>query len=381
MGRRQLLAGEEEPFQFVEKLAGGQDPRHIGLPWPGLRPAKDEIAIDDRWQIRVAAPRSPQVDTAVNDLIVFFSGKMSLRPAKVTFTPTAPAGAANDPPHARQGPARRADRAGRLSLLGRRRRGADPWQRRLRRAPRRVVFGRPANAPRRTAAAARRPHPRAPLPPAGDLCGLGRGGRALAPAEIYTDAHLRLISHYGYDAIWLNWYPGPERGQPLPTAIPPGQVAQGTTYQPFTPRLHDLFDSAERFGLEVAILYAAPHPANDAERKVVEDEARRFVREFPKIRTIILLDEGMGSRYHQLGGWLQTCSWLAAGFRRRAPTSAWWPGGIRSPAPTADRSVWDQIMQQFWTCTRQPWWRVCSSGKLSRSPRRRSELLVPRHAS
>jgi hypothetical protein len=57
-GRRQLLDGEEEPFEFVEKLARGDDPRRVGLPWRGLRPAKDEIVIGRDWRICVAAPQS-----------------------------------------------------------------------------------------------------------------------------------------------------------------------------------------------------------------------------------------------------------------------------------------------------------------------------------
>ena len=67
-GRRQLLPGEEEPYAFVDRLAAGEDPRLAGLPWPGQRPAADEIAIGDGWRIQVAAPRSPAVVTAVDDL-------------------------------------------------------------------------------------------------------------------------------------------------------------------------------------------------------------------------------------------------------------------------------------------------------------------------
>ena len=85
-GRRQLLAGAEEPFAFVEKLAGGKDPRYVGLPWPGLRPAKNEFAINDEWQIRVAAPESPQVKTAVKDLVVFFCETMGAAVGSVIWT-------------------------------------------------------------------------------------------------------------------------------------------------------------------------------------------------------------------------------------------------------------------------------------------------------
>ena len=346
VGRRQLLAGEEEPFAFVEKLAAGEDPRHGGLPWSGLRTAADEIAIDDRWQIRVAAPHSPPLDTAVDDLTAFFHREMKL-PLAVTWTsdvrpaprtillaqgkglpggPTAAAGyrysAGDDGVHIHG-----SDPCGVL-------RGAWYLEDLL------MLRGGPLLR-RDTRTREPRYRPRA------TCSAWGGTGELCAPAEIYPDAHLRLISHYGYDAIWLNWYPGPERGQPLPTAIPPGQVPQGTTYQPFTPRLHDLVDRAERFGLEVVILYAAPHPANDAEREVVQEEARRFVREFPKIRTIILLDEGMGSRYHQLDGWLQTCSLLAEAFSAARPEVRVVAWRYSFAARTPDRTVWDQIMQQF----------------------------------
>ncbi len=63
MGRRQLLPGEEEPYAFVDRLAAGEDPRLLGLPWPGEAAADDEITIGDGWRIQVAARaarRSPR---------------------------------------------------------------------------------------------------------------------------------------------------------------------------------------------------------------------------------------------------------------------------------------------------------------------------------
>jgi len=78
-GRRRLLAGEEEPYAFVEALTAGRDPRREGLPWPGVRPAAGEVALVAPWQIHVAAPHSPPVDAAVGDLVDFLRESMRLR--------------------------------------------------------------------------------------------------------------------------------------------------------------------------------------------------------------------------------------------------------------------------------------------------------------
>jgi hypothetical protein len=78
-GRRQLLRDEEEPYTFVESLVAGKDPRHFGLPWPGLKPAADEIVLKSGWKIRVIAPRSPQVETAVDDLRKFLAERMKIK--------------------------------------------------------------------------------------------------------------------------------------------------------------------------------------------------------------------------------------------------------------------------------------------------------------
>ncbi|MBM3889516.1 MAG: hypothetical protein FJ388_10360 [Verrucomicrobia bacterium] len=346
LGRRQLLEGEEEPFEFVEKIARGDDPRRVGLPWRGLRAAKDEIVIGRDWRICVAAPRSPQVETAVNDLAEFFQNCMKLklrvvwepaaRPAAKTIAltqgkdlpdgPTAPAGyryvAGADGVHIH---------------------GCDPngvlrgvWHLEqllmLRGGPMLKPDARtrePRYAPRATCAV---------WGGTGELCG---------PAPVYTDGHLSLISHYGYDAIWLNWYPGPERGRRPPTEIAPGQVPEGTTYQPFTPRLHDLVDRTERYGLQVVILYAAPHPANDQERETLREEARQFLREFPKIRTIILLDEGMGSMRKGRDAWVQTCTMLAQAFCEVRPDVrvVAWRYTFKTGSP--DRAAWDKALEEF----------------------------------
>ena len=77
-GRRQLLPGEEEPYAFIDRLAAGEDPRLAGLPWPGQKPAADEIALGNGWRIQVAAPRSPVVATAVSDLADLLRRRMRL---------------------------------------------------------------------------------------------------------------------------------------------------------------------------------------------------------------------------------------------------------------------------------------------------------------
>ncbi len=341
-----MLRDEEEPFQFVEKLANGEDPRRTGLPWSGLRPVADEIVIGRDWRICVAAPRSPQVETAVEDLVNFFRKSMKLslpvvwgssaRPAAKTITLTQ----GKELPHGPTVPAGHRYVAG---AEGVRIHGCDPngvlrgvWHLEellmLRGGPMLKPDARtrePRYAPRATCAA------------------WGGMGELAGPAPVYTDGHLSLISHYGYDAIWLNWYPGPERGLKPPTEIAPGQVPEGTTYRPFTPRLRDLVDRAERYGLEVVILYAAPHPANEREQETLCAEARQFIREFPKIRTIILLDEAMGSKSKGLPAWTQTCSLLARAFGEARPDVhlVAWRYTFKTSSP--DHVAWDKAMEQF----------------------------------
>jgi hypothetical protein len=175
----------------------------------------------------------------------------------------------------------------------------------------------------------------------------GGTGEVCTPAPVYTDGHLSLISHYGYDAIWLNWYAGPDGDRRPPTEIPPGQVPEGTTYAPYASRLRDLVERAERYGLEVVILYAAPYPRDDQEKRTIQEEARRFVGAFPKIRTIVLLDEGMGSRTHGVGAWLDTCSLLMQAFGEVRPDLrvVAWRYSFKSSSP--DKAAWDKAMEQF----------------------------------
>ncbi len=344
--RRQLLSAEEEPFQFVEKLARGDDPRRAGLPWRGLRPAPGEIVIGNDWRISVAAPRSPQVETAVADLAEFFRKSMKLSlpvvwdssagPSARTITLTQ-GGTLPDGPTVPAG-YRYVAGAGGVRIHGHDPNGVlrGVWHLEellmLRGGPILKPDARtrqPLYSPRATCAT---------WGGTGELCG---------PAPVYTDGHLSLISHYGYDAIWLNWYPGPEHGRKPPTEIAPGQVPEGTTYQPFTPRLRELVDRAERYGLEVVILYAAPHPANDQERETLREEARQFIREFPKIRTIIMLDEGMGSVRKGLQAWTQTCSLLAQTFCEARPDVRVVAWRYTFKTPTPDRVAWDKAMEQY----------------------------------
>lgn len=345
-GRRRLLPGEEEPFQFVEKLAAGEDPRRAGLPWPGIRPEPGEIAMGSDWRICVAAPRSAQAVTAVDDLARFFNQCMNLTlevtwsssagPALKTITltqgkslkdgPSEPAGyrfvAGNGGIHI-QG----YDPCGVL-------RGVWYLEDLL------MLRGGPSVKPD---ARTRQPLHR----PRATCAAWGGTGELCTPAPVYTDGHLSLISHYGYDAIWLNWYSGSDYDHRPPTEIPPGQVPEGTTYAPYESRLHDLLDRAERYGLEVVILYAAPHPGNDREKKTIREEAKRFVRQFPKVRTIVLLDEGMGSRERGVGPWLDTCSLLmqAFGEARADVRVVAWRYTFKSDRP--DKAAWDKAMEQF----------------------------------
>lgn len=345
-GRRQLLPGEEEPFQFVEKLAAGEDPRQVGLPWPGIRPEPGEIAIRGDWRIRVAAPRSPQVATAVEDLAAFFRECMQV-PLEVAWSGTnrpepraitlSEGKAIPDGPRVPGGYRFQAGDEG-IHIQG-----YDPagvlrgvWHLEdllmLRGGPM-VKAGARTREPRfRTRATC------AAWAGTGELC---------TPAQVYTDAHLSLISHYGYDAIWLNWYAGSDGARRPPTEIPPGRVPDGTTYAPYTSRLRDLVQRADRYGLEVVILYAAPHPANDREKEAIQAEARRFLQVFPQIRTIVLLDEGMGSRAHGVDAWLDTCTLLMRAFAQVRPEVrvVAWRYTFSSSSP--DRSLWDKAMRQF----------------------------------
>lgn len=344
--RRQILAGEEDPYTFVDALAAGEDPRRQGLPWPDLQAEKDDIRIGADWQIRVAAPRSPQVTTAVADLERFFRDAIKL-PLKVVWEKSATTSAraititeGKDAPGGPRRPAGYRFRAAedRLHLHG-----YDP--RGVLRAiwyleDRLVLRGGPLVKPED-----RVREPR--FSPRATCSAWGGMGELAASAPVYTDAHLSLISHYGYDAIWLGWYPGPERGRELPTRIPPGVIPEGTTYRPFTARLRDLTQRAEKYDLEVVIQYCAPYSTTDAQRKTVQEEARQFFREVPKIRTIILLDEGMGSVKDGVKAWVDTCSLLASAFWDVRPDArvVAWRYSFRSHTP--ERSEWDKRMEEI----------------------------------
>jgi len=344
-GRHQLLSDEEEPYAFVAALAAGRDPRQAGLPWPDLRAEPGEIPMGDDWRIQVAADRSRQVEVAVADLARFLRQSMrrslvvtwgsTLRPEPHTITlsqgPTLP-----DGPHR---PAGYRFIAGddRVQIHGFDARGVlrGVWYLEdllmLRGGPLLKPDARtrePRYAPRATCAA------------------WGGMGELATPAPVYTDAHLALISHYGYDAIWLGWAPGPEREQPLPTAIAPGRVPEGTTYQPYLSRLRDLTQRAERYGLEVIIKYIAPHPATEPQRRALQEEARQFVRDLPQVRTIVLLEEGMGSRAYKLEGWIDTCNLLARAFYEVRPEMQviLWPYNFHPR--TAEREEWDRHMER-----------------------------------
>ncbi|NOX53462.1 MAG: hypothetical protein GXP27_03290, partial [Planctomycetes bacterium] len=177
----------------------------------------------------------------------------------------------------------------------------------------------------------------------------GGVGELATSAPVYTNAHLSLISHYGYDAIWLCWNPGPERTGELPTRVCPGHMPKGTTYQPFTDRLRDLTERAERYDLQVVLLYAAPHPTDARQTRAIEQYARQLLRDVPKIRTIVLLDEGMGSVRHGLDAWVETCNLLAAAFRDVNPevTVVAWTYTFAARAARRSQSEWSQYADRL----------------------------------
>lgn len=343
-GRRRLLDDEQEPYGFVESLAAGRDPRRAGLPWPDVRAEAGEIEVGDDWRIQVAAGRSPQVETAAADLALFLRESMR-RSVAVTWDAAARPGphtiTLSQGPDLPDGPRRPAGYrfaagGGRVQIHGWDANGVlrGVWYLEDLLALR----GGPLLKPD-----ARTREPR--YTPRATCAAWGGMGELVTPAPVYTDAHLSLISHYGYDAIWLGWAPGPERDQSLPTAIAPGRVPEGTTYQPYLARLRDLVQRAERYGLEVVVQYIAPHPENQQQRLELQQQARQFVSDLPQIRTIVLLEEGMGSRLHKLEGWVDTCNLLARAFYEVRPdvqVAAW---TYNFHPRTADRAEWDRRMQ------------------------------------
>ncbi|MFH1268494.1 MAG: hypothetical protein ABIK89_22455 [Planctomycetota bacterium] len=346
--RRALLTDEQETYRFVDDLAAGVDPRRAGLPWPDVRGADGEIILADGWQIRVAAPRSPQVETAVADLREFLRHQMKVDAGVIWGASVSPGPRSitlSQGPEVADGPRRPAGyrfvvQDDSVTIHGFDARGVlrGVWYLEellmLRGGPFLKADARtrePRYSPRTT-------------------CSAWAGtGELATPAPVYTDAHLSLISHYGYDAIWLCWCPGPERTGELPTHIAPGRTPQGTTYQPFTARLRDLTERAERYDLEVVLQWAAPHPTDEAQTHTVEEQARQLVRDVPKIRTVVLLDEGMGSVRHGLDAWVSTCSGLARAFWEVKPdlNVVAWTYTFAAGAVPPDTPKWDQYIERL----------------------------------
>lgn len=347
-GRRRLLDDEEEPYRFVEDLAAGVDPRRVGLLGCDARPADGEIVLTGQWEIRVAAPRSPQVQTAVADLQEFLRASMN-----VDMGVTWDAPASDSPrsitltqgPELADGPRRAAGYRFVAGNDGVRIHGFD-----ARGVLRGVWYledvlvlrGGPFLHPD-----ARTREPR--YSPRATCSAWGGTGELATPAPVYTDAHLSLISHYGYDGIWLSWWPGPERTGELPTRIAPGRTPPGTTYQPFTGRLRDLTERAERYDLEVVLQYAAGHPADEARARALQEQARQLLRDVPKIRTIVLLDEGIGSVRHGLDAWVSTCSLLVEAFRQINPevNVVAWTYTFAAAAGSPETPAWDGYIERL----------------------------------
>ena len=345
-GRRQLLRGEEEPYTFVEALVAGHDPRRVGLPWPGLQAEPGEIAMDRHWQIQVAAERSPQVETAVEDLTRLLADSMRLN-LKVVWDPKAA-----PKPHTitlSQGPGlpggairpagyRFVVGANGVQIHGHDARGVLRGIWHLENLL--LLRGGPVLKPD-----ARTREPR--FSPRATCATWGGMGELATPAPVYTDGHLSLISHYGYDAIWLGWNPGPERDGDLPTRVAPGRVPEGTTYQPFTSRLRDLTERAERYDIEVMIQLTAPHPDTEADKQALCQQVRQLLRDVPKIKTVVLLDEGMGSVRKGVMAWTDTCSLLTHACWEARPdlnVVAWY---YTFRDRTADEAKWEKRMEDF----------------------------------
>lgn len=345
-GRRELLAGEEDPYSFVEALAAGRDPRWVGLPWPGARAEAGEIELTRDWRIQVAAAKSPQVVTAVRDLEEFLRVRLKA-PVKVSWNRSAQPqprtimlAEGADLPDGPRRPAgyRYEARRDAVTIHGFDARGVlrGVWfiEDLL------MLRGGPFLKPD-----ARTREPR--YSPRITCSAWGGTGELAASPPVYTDAHLALISHYGYDAIWLNWYSGSDDRKMPPTRIEPGRIPEGTSYRPFTARLRDLTERAERYDLDVVILYAAPHPQNADEQRQLQAEARQLLRDVPKIKTIVMLDEGMGSVKKGMKAWVDTCDLLAKAFYEERPElrlAAWiYTFRSRTPEPAA----WQRRTEEF----------------------------------
>jgi hypothetical protein len=304
------------------------------------------MALGNGWRIQVAAPRSPAVVTAVGDLADLLRRRMRLS-IDVVWDAAAQAGprtiTLGEGPGLPDGPRvaagyRFVAKGEQICIHGRDARGVlrGVWYLEdlmlLRGGPmvkRQAITREPRYAPRATCAA------------------WGGTGELCTPVPVYTDEHLRLVSRYGYDAIWIIWWPGPERGRPLPTHIAPGRVPEGLTYQPFTPRLVDLTERASRYGIDVVINAVPPYPADTEQEKVLAGQARQLLRDVPRIKAVICLDEGMGSTRHGMDAWTRTCSLLQAAFAGVRPdfrTVAWrYTFRFRSPEP----EKWERSMTQM----------------------------------
>jgi len=317
-GGRPLGPHEEEPYAFVDRLAAGIDPRWAGLPNPDARPESGEITLTDGWTIRVAAPSSPPLNTAVADLGRFLNRCMKVNIRIVTGTPAQPTPrsitltqGSNLPDGPRRPAGYRFTAAdNQICIHGVDGRGLlrGIWYLEDLLALRGGPFLKPDSRVR---------EPR--YSPRTTCSAWGGMGELATTAPVYTDAHLSLISHYGYDALWMCWCPGPERDLPLPTRIAPGRTPEGTSYQPWMLRLRELTERAERYDLEIVLQYAAPHPANAEQARALQEEAGQLLRDVPKIRTIVLLDEGMGSVNKGLDAWVSTSSLLAQAFWKVRP--------------------------------------------------------------
>ncbi|MBI3920609.1 MAG: hypothetical protein HY318_04240 [Armatimonadetes bacterium] len=363
-GRRELLPDEEEPYSFVGRLVKGEDPRREGLPWPGVRPEPGEVALKQSWRIEVRARRSPRVETAVRDLesflrqcmkvpmrVVWRKEERSLHPSPRTITLT-------ESPDLPGGPRRPAGyrfeaRKEVVHLHGFDDRGVlrSVWYLEdllmLRGGP----FLRPDVRTR---------EPR--FSPRATCAAWGAQGEMATTAPVYTDAHLSLISHYGYDAVWLVWYPGSERivderesgrkgagvGETnLPTKISPGRIPEPTSHTPFTARLNNLIDRAAKYDLDVVVQYSGRHPTNEAEKKLIQNEARRFLRDVPKLKTVILLDEAMGASWIGREAWLQDVDLVSKAMFEERPELQIpvWVYNLNAGGP--DHAHVDPLMERF----------------------------------
>ena len=124
-------------------------------------------------------------------------------------------------------------------------------------------------------------------------------------------------------------------------------MPEGLTYQPFTARLVDLTERANRYGVDVLINAVPPYPVDAEQERVLQEQARQLLRDVPRIKAVMFLDEGMGSTRHDMDAWTRTCSLLQAAFADVRPdfrTVAWrYTFRFRSP----ERETWERSMTQM----------------------------------